>query len=364
MKRFSVAILGLLVLGAALSWFLHFAPQRRERAREEALELARQGEFDKALRKLEGAGSDETTAAARARCLDALDRDRAEAGAIWSRLQNSTNPELRREALYRSGRHLALAGRPAEAEATLLKLLREDPEGPHSPSARYLLAEASRRQEKPGQAREEYKKSLEAGLTGPEAEAAREELGKINLGLLLEGSEEYTDSYRVLSGDTLGSIAGRFHTTVELLRKINDLSSDLLRLNQTLRIPSGDFSLVVSKQANRLTLLLDGEFFAAFPVGTGRNNCSPEGVFEITTKLVDPVWYSSEGEIPPGDPRNILGTRWLGFNDPYASYGIHGTTQPESIGTQSSSGCIRMNNRDAELLFILLPRGTRTTIVP
>ena len=38
--------------------------------------------------------------------------------------------------------------------------------------------------------------------------------------------------------------------------------------------------------------------------------------------------------IPFGDPENILGTRWMGFeNSPGArGYGIHGTARPETIG--------------------------------
>ena len=40
-----------------------------------------------------------------------------------------------------------------------------------------------------------------------------------------------------------------------------------------------------------------------------------------------------------------FGTRWLGLNVPWGIYGIHGTNQPWSIGTQASAGCIRMFNR-------------------
>jgi lipoprotein-anchoring transpeptidase ErfK/SrfK len=44
-------------------------------------------------------------------------------------------------------------------------------------------------------------------------------------------------------------------------------------------------------------------------------------------------------------------------------YGIHGTNDPSSIGTSASNGCIRMNNRDVEELYDILPYGVDVEIV-
>jgi lipoprotein-anchoring transpeptidase ErfK/SrfK len=44
------------------------------------------------------------------------------------------------------------------------------------------------------------------------------------------------------------------------------------------------------------------------------------------------------------------------------SLGIHGTNAPETIGTSSSAGCIRMHNADVEELFILARQGTEVEI--
>jgi lipoprotein-anchoring transpeptidase ErfK/SrfK len=38
-----------------------------------------------------------------------------------------------------------------------------------------------------------------------------------------------------------------------------------------------------------------------------------------------------------------------------SGYGIHGTTQPNSVGTPASQGCIRMRNEDVEELFDIIP---------
>ena len=85
------------------------------------------------------------------------------------------------------------------------------------------------------------------------------------------------------------------------------------------------------------------------------------GTFKITTKLVNPVWYKSGAVVPPDSPENILGTRWMGFD--LEGYGIHGTTSPESIGTQATAGCVRMLNNEVEELYTFLPQGTEVTIV-
>jgi lipoprotein-anchoring transpeptidase ErfK/SrfK len=54
----------------------------------------------------------------------------------------------------------------------------------------------------------------------------------------------------------------------------------------------------------------------------------------------------------------------MGFEnrDDLFGYGIHGTTQPESVGTDASNGCVRMLKQDVEELFEWVPRGTVVTV--
>ena len=82
---------------------------------------------------------------------------------------------------------------------------------------------------------------------------------------------------------------------------------------------------------------------------------------KITVKLIDPHWYKTGAVVPPGSPENILGSRWLGISK--ERYGIHGTTEPESIGKQVTAGCIRMLNNEVEELYVIVPSGTKVTIV-
>lgn len=167
--------------------------------------------------------------------------------------------------------------------------------------------------------------------------------------------------YEVQPQDILLKIAKKFGTTVELIMKSNNLKSDLIRPGMKFKISTAKYSVLVDKSQNTLTLKSNDEIFKVYPVSTGADNSTPIGTFKIINKIIDPPWYKAGAIVPPGSPKNILGSRWLGFSLP--GYGIHGTTEPESIGKQVTAGCVRMLNKDVEELYIIVPLGVDVTIV-
>lgn len=193
------------------------------------------------------------------------------------------------------------------------------------------------------------------------AAAARlqQKLGEENIQRLLSpAASAAAASYRVQSGDTLLKIARKSGITVELLRASNGLRGDLIRVGQTLKIPRAEFSVIVDKSQNTLTLKNGEEVVKVYRCSTGAGGITPTGDFRIVSRMVDPIW---KGVTPPGDPENPLGTRWLGFDLP--EYGIHGTHQPETVGLPVTKGCVRLLNSEVEELYDLLPEGTVVTIV-
>ena len=72
------------------------------------------------------------------------------------------------------------------------------------------------------------------------------------------------------------------------------------------------------------------------------------------------AWAKGLKPVPPG-PGNPLGTRWMGLNTP--GVGIHGTSEPWSIGHSESHGCIRMQVPDAEWLYKHVRIGTPVFII-
>lgn len=167
--------------------------------------------------------------------------------------------------------------------------------------------------------------------------------------------------YEVAPGDSLEKIAKKFNTTTELIRQANNLSQDLIKPGRKLKVQNSTFSIVVDKSQDSLTLLSNGEVIKIYTVSTGKGNSTPTGTFKIINKLVNPPWYSAKGMIPPASPENVLGTRWLGIDRP--GYGIHGTTDPKSIGFQCTEGCVRMQNREVEELYAIVPTGSEVTII-
>ena len=124
--------------------------------------------------------------------------------------------------------------------------------------------------------------------------------------------------------------------------------------------------LVIDKSEFVLHVMDGSEEIRRFPIGLGFAGATPEGQFVVANMLQDPAWFNRGDPIPPGDPRNPLGSRWMGLGrDGVATpFGIHGTIEPDSIGREASRGCIRMRPHDAESLFSLCSVGTSVTIVP
>lgn len=152
--------------------------------------------------------------------------------------------------------------------------------------------------------------------------------------------------------------------------------------------PGPGTQIVVDKGINILYLFKDGKLVKDYHVATGRdyngpqptwndyqdNYVTPLGSFSIAQRVVNPVYtsYHTGQSIKGGDPDNPVGTRWLGFpvlkpqgkyQDTGGIWAIHGTNEPDKIGTYVSDGCIRMHTKEVEELFDQVPTGTKLTIV-
>lgn len=191
----------------------------------------------------------------------------------------------------------------------------------------------------------------------------QKKLDEVNLKIIFSPivAPGLSQEYEIQPQDNLSKIAKQFNTTVELLMRRNGLSSDKINPGRKIKVWTGKFNVLVDKSQNMLILKLNDEMMKTYAVATGINNSTPVGTFKIVNKLANPTWYKAGAVVPSGSPENILGTRWLGFD--LTGYGIHGTTEPESIGKQATAGCVRMLNTEVEELYSLLPVGTEVTIV-
>lgn len=133
------------------------------------------------------------------------------------------------------------------------------------------------------------------------------------------------------------------------------------------RTDANGYEIIINIPARELHLYQYGVLVKTYPIGVG-SVVSPSrlGTTHIVNSVSHPTYYPPDWyvrgltPIPPG-PDNPVGTRWLGLG--WSGYGIHGTNRPESIGTASSAGCIRMYNEDVEELATLVGIGTPVTFV-
>ena len=127
--------------------------------------------------------------------------------------------------------------------------------------------------------------------------------------------------------------------------------------------------ILVRAGENKLYLYENGQIVKSWSVATGAKGYeTPEGIWRITQKIVNPSWHNPGSAwarglpavIPPG-PNNPLGTKALRLDAPAIL--IHATANRASIGYSESHGCIRMTEEDEAELFGLVGVGTRVAVV-
>jgi lipoprotein-anchoring transpeptidase ErfK/SrfK len=252
-----------------------------------------------------------------------------------------------------------------DAERYCNAALSEDGHAPLAGDAYALLAKILRDEDKPLTAMEYAQKVVDEYPGAESITETQRMLGDLHIeNLFSRAIVPGTEEYVVQPGDSLDSIARHFDTTVDLLREMNEekVRDDNIRVNDRLKVTTDTFSILIDKSANSLSLKAGEQVVKAYPVGTGKEGTTPVGEFKITNKIKEPEWFKPGGGIVPyGEPENLLGTRWMGIDSP--GYGIHGTWEPETVGSQSSAGCVRLLNRDVEELFTIVPVGTKVKIV-
>ncbi len=192
--------------------------------------------------------------------------------------------------------------------------------------------------------------------------------GRANIELFLsEAPSPWKKSYVIQPGDSLDRIARRNGTTVDLIQQMNGIDGTLIYPGKRLALPAAPFVIEVDKSDRTLELVMNGKRFKRYAVGLGRFGKTPLGAFQTVVHQTNPDWSPpSGGIIPYGDPLNVLGTRWISIQDEtrpeIKGFGIHGTADRDSIGGETSNGCIRMLNEDVEEVFLLIPRGTKVVI--
>ncbi len=147
------------------------------------------------------------------------------------------------------------------------------------------------------------------------------------------------------------------------------IDSAFLRAEVDYRTAERPGTLVVDTP-NRYLYLVQGDGRAIrYGIGVGRPGFEWSGVKSVSRKAAGPDWtpptemLKRRPDLPHhmrGGPDNPLGARALYLGG--SMYRIHGTNEPDTIGHNVSSGCIRMMNEDVVDLYSRVHVGTKVVV--
>jgi len=137
-------------------------------------------------------------------------------------------------------------------------------------------------------------------------------------------------------------------------------------------------TIVIDTSARFLYLVEDSSTARRYAIAVGRDGLQYKGTVKVGDKQEWPRWiptkemqqrepekYGQYKDGMDGGPENPLGARaiylYLGKQDTHLR--IHGTNQPQSIGTSASNGCFRMINDHVIDLYRRVRVGTPVVVL-
>ena len=253
-----------------------------------------------------------------------------------------------------------------------------------NPEAAALIAEATALlSEKPSRiidAREKLNETLRIPMNIQQRTFVKDQLSELAnkwlLSKIIFPDDQLCGSYLVKSGDELRIIGKRYKVPWEILQEINQITRpEALQAGEQIKVINGPFHAKVYRSTFTMDLYLQDETFVrSFRVGLGKEETeTPTGLWLVKSdgKLIKPPWPDpvTRKMYYPEDPDYPLGSRWIGLEGIKGNakgregFGIHGTKDPEQIGTTGSRGCIRMHNGEVILLYNLLVPNLSTVEV-
>jgi lipoprotein-anchoring transpeptidase ErfK/SrfK len=151
---------------------------------------------------------------------------------------------------------------------------------------------------------------------------------------------------------------------------VSEIDPQMLRqrVDYRTRQPAG--TIVVDTAARHLYLVESNGKAMRYGIGVGRPGFTWSGVKQISAKKEWPDWtppaemLARRPDLPrhmEGGPQNPLGARAMYLGS--TLYRIHGSNEPWTIGTNVSSGCIRMRNEDVIDLYGRVNVGARVIVI-
>ena len=196
---------------------------------------------------------------------------------------------------------------------------------------------------------------------GLHVEEAKDLLGEVNVDILLSRTPSPDkQEYIVRPGDVLAKIAHKTKSTPELIMRMNNLNSTMLRVGERLLISHPEFSLVVQRKTQLVVLLDRGAFFKQYHVREVK--LSPKQPARTVTKVGEVMAFRGGKRVGFGTKEYIGSTRWIRLGAPgYILYSVPDAAHPNVDQPPPASG-LGLAASDVEELSSLVNSRTNVTI--
>ncbi|MEA3225493.1 MAG: L,D-transpeptidase family protein [Planctomycetota bacterium] len=223
------------------------------------------------------------------------------------------------------------------------------------------------------EARENLNQAMRMPMSPKQREYVKAQLSELSnswlFGRTALPNDPLCENYRVRPGDIFELIGKQHKVPYEILMDINRISNPRsLQAGQAIKIVKGPFHAKVYRSTFTMDVYLQNTYVRSFSVGLGKPGYeTPTGIWRLRPggKAYATQWRDPDtGKLyQPEDPDYPLGSRWMALDglsgeaEGREGFGIHGTKEPDQIGTAGSRGCIRMYNGEAIKVYNMLVDG-------
>ena len=222
-------------------------------------------------------------------------------------------------------------------------------------------------------ARDKLNEALRMTMSPQQRSGVKDRLTKLSdqwlFGRTALPNDPLCESYMVRSGDRLATIADKYKVPFEILMEVNKITDPRsLQAGATIKAINGPFHAKVYRSIFTMDLYLQNTYVRSYTVGLGKPGYeTPTGLWRVRPggKAYATSWRDPDTGIvyQPEDPDYPLGSRWIALDGlsgeakGRTGFGIHGTKEPDQIGTAGSRGCIRMFNGEVIQVYNMLVQG-------
>lgn len=204
-------------------------------------------------------------------------------------------------------------------------------------------AQALVREEKLDEARAILVNALITAPKSPVTRELRDLLGEVNTQIFFskEASPRKTE-YTVKRGDALSSIARKLESSTEMIVRVNDLDSTLIRPGEKLLVPQLDFTITIDLLRDRVVVHDGRGFFTQYPIASADLPASRKPA--IQTKVAAKSFWENGRPVRSSHPLQKEGTPRIDLGR--AGYVLYGVEQDSDASTSE----IAVEENDAETI--------------